>query len=84
MTVTTLQHMLLLKLYARAHNDCMACIICIALHIAMRIFMALNSLSYVDKSTCINHVICELKKSMPSDSQSQLQVIHTATRYFTQ
>ena len=38
----------------------------------------------LDKSTSINCVACELKKSMPSDSQSQLQVTHKTTWQFTQ
>ena len=34
----------------------------------------------LDKSTSVNCVICELKKPMPSDSQSQLKVTRKATQ----
>ena len=36
--------------------------------------MLLMTAWLIDESTSINSVICELKKSMPSDSRSQLQV----------
>ena len=38
----------------------------------------------LDKSTRINCVVCKLKKSIPSDLQSQLQVTRKVTRQFTQ
>ena len=34
----------------------------------------------LDRSTSINCVICKPKQSMPSNSQSQLQVTHKVTR----
>ena len=33
-----------------------------------------------DKSTCVKCVVCELKKPMSSDSQSQLQVTRKVTQ----
>ena len=79
-----LQHVLLLTktkgsyACARAPNNCMGCGYSYSLKytgLYMRIFKMFNCLiCLLDKSTCINCYVCELKKPKPSDSRSQLQV----------
>ena len=53
--------------------------IALPIHVGMHVFQVFKSVTYIDKSSHINYVICELKKPMLSNTPlSQPQVTHMA------